>query len=96
MVLWRIFDSAGKAHSIHKAVNATLGHIEFFSAASLALRKIAGGPKPDWLDTYIANAWVPGGAKDLRHLEKALRPHTKLFYEVYAPIRHSISQVPPC
>jgi hypothetical protein len=49
-----------------------------------------GGPKPGWLDSYIAAAWIPTAGVDLRHLKTSLAPHAKRFEEVYRPIRHGI------
>jgi hypothetical protein len=54
------------------------------------MRKTHGGPKPLWLDDYMAEVWIPTSAKDLRHLKTALSPHTKRIEKVYRPIRHAI------
>ena len=90
IILGRILDSAPGAHSIHKVVNATLSHPEFFSKEALAARKMAGASKPEWLDDYIAKAWAPCAVAELRHLKKALATHNSRFVEVYRPIRHAV------
>ena len=90
LTLSRIFDTEANAHTIHTLINATLGNLQLFSAAELASRKTGGGSKPAWLDNYMAEAWIPKGVKDLRHLKKALVPHSRRFEQVYRPIRHAI------
>jgi len=90
IVLARVFDSSGDAHSIHKLINATLSNIHFFSKQALAKRKMAGGPKPEWLDDYVARAWAPSAARDLRHLKISLREYDRRFKKVYLPIRNKI------
>jgi hypothetical protein len=42
------------------------------------------------LDEFVAGAWVPRKASDLRYLKKALKPHAGKFIRVYRPIRHNI------
>ena len=88
--LSRIFDTDANAHTIHTLINATLGNLHLFSAAALSARKANRGPKPVWLDDYMAGAWIPTSVKDLRHLKTALAPHAKRFEKVYRPIRHAI------
>jgi hypothetical protein len=90
MVLGRIFDSASDAHSIHRVVNATLGHLEFFSKEALTARRMEGGSKPEWLGPFVAGAWVPSTAADIRHLKKELGVRHNRFEETYRPIRHAI------
>ncbi|HXN46544.1 MAG TPA: hypothetical protein VN893_07875 [Bryobacteraceae bacterium] len=90
LTLSRIFDLEANAHTIHTLINATLGNLQLFSAAALSSRKMSGGPRPDWLDSFVASAWIPTNAKELRHLKTSLAPHTRRFQEVYRPIRHAI------
>jgi hypothetical protein len=90
IILGRILDEASDAHSIHNLLNATLSHIEFFSQEALSSRRMSGGLKPEWLDDFIASAWFPKGATDLRHLKKGLGPYAKTFKTIYRPIRHSV------
>lgn len=90
LMLGRIFDSATDAHSIHNLIAATLDNIEFFSKDALSARRIAGKAKPNWLHEFVAGAWVPNKASDLRHLKKALKPHAERFRRVYRPIRHKV------
>jgi hypothetical protein len=89
IILSRIFDEDDDALSIHRVLNATLAHPEFFSKQALTRRKHPSGPKPEWLDEFIGDAWAPSNASDLRYLKKALKPHTKRFVEIYRPIRHA-------
>ncbi|MGC2742833.1 MAG: hypothetical protein WA672_06575 [Candidatus Angelobacter sp.] len=89
IILSRIFDENENTLSIHRIVNATLGHPEFFSKKALTHRKHPSGPKPEWLDEFISDAWAPRDASELRYIKKALKPHTKRFVEIYRPIRHA-------
>jgi hypothetical protein len=90
LTLSRIFDVETEAHSIHSLLNATLANIQLFSESALRARKTKGGIKAEWLETLIGRAWFPSAASDLRHLKVAVRPHMKLFEDVYRPIRHAI------
>jgi AbiU2 len=90
IILGRIFDTSSGALSIHKVVNATICHPEFFSRESLARRKSTSGPPPNWLRTYLASVWVPQDSGALRFLKKGLVPYQKTFEAVYRPIRHLI------
>jgi len=89
--LARIFDSDLKAHSIHRVVNLTLGHPEFFSKDSLYKRKmqLANNVEPEWLNERVQEAWSPKDASELRYLKKALTPQTKIHDSVYRPIRNN-------
>lgn len=86
--LGRILDTDPDAHSIHRIVRTTLGHPEFFSTNALAARKMAGGPKPAWLDGYIAKAWPPSNANELRPLKQRLAEFNRRWEKAYKPIRH--------
>lgn len=86
----RIFDKAPKGHSIHRLLNNTIGHSEFFSEQALAARKTGYGPEPDWLKSFLRGIWVPHTASDLRHLKRSLSPHAARFTNLYEPIRHAI------
>jgi len=91
ILLGRIFDQDPAARSIHTVVSATLGHLDFFSREALRARKVVPGtPEPDWLDGFVAAAWVPDTVADLRHLKKCLAPYQRAFEQVYRPIRHKI------
>jgi hypothetical protein len=88
VILGRIFGKGKAVRSISKVMDAAEAHLEFFSAEALARRRTAGGPKPDWLDDYIARAWVPD--KDtFSALKKSLEPHLKYYRGVYLPIRNN-------
>jgi len=88
--LARIFDSDPNAHSIHRAVSLTLAHPEFFSKDSLYKRRmqLANNVKPEWLDGFVQQTWSPKDASELRYLKKALKPHAKIYDEIYHPIRN--------
>ena len=88
VILGRIFDKGRDSHSILKVLDAAEEHIGFFSLEALARRKTQGGPKPDWLDAYIATSWT-GDRQTMAALKKSLEPHVKSYREVYEPLRHS-------
>lgn len=78
------------AHSIHNFANITLAQPELFSRDALTARRMGGATeRPEWLDAFVAGAWVPNGANDLRHLKKELKPYTQKFEDVYRPIRNA-------
>jgi hypothetical protein len=89
ITLGRIFDENKDACSVHRVIGETLKHTEFFSKNALAVRKCAGGAKPDWLDSYMSDAWEPN-LQELRALKKALAVQAKKFNEIYRPIRHQV------
>lgn len=88
----RIFDSTSDAHSIHRLVNLTLAHPEFFSKDSLYSRRLraANDVKPDWLDDLVQGAWIPQNSSELRYIKKALKPYTQIYNDVYRPIRNNV------
>lgn len=87
--LGRIFDDGKDTHSIHKLIAATVEHPEFFSVKALEKRKTAGGKKPDWLESYLEEAFEPRVA-DLRLLKKELAKYKKKFSAVYKDIRNLV------
>lgn len=89
--LARIFDSDPNTHSIHRVVSLTLAHPGFFSKDSLYKRRmqLANNVKPAWLDGFIQQTWSPKDASELRYLKKALRPHAKIYDDIYHPIRNT-------
>jgi hypothetical protein len=95
IVLARILDSDPDVHSIHHVLNATIAHPEFFNHDALRARKL-GIPGGQWdqnfLDEYVAAAWVPA-TQDLRSLKKALAPHKAKFDAIYKPIRNQIAHI---
>jgi hypothetical protein len=90
LTLSRIFDTGANTRTIHTLLNSTLANVHLFSASALAARKATGRTKPKWLDDYIARAWIPSSATDLRRLKIALKPYATRFEQVYRPIRHAI------
>lgn len=89
IALARIFDDGKDAHSIHKLLTATVAHPEFFSKEALGARRTAGGPKPEWLDTYLSDIFEPQVA-DLRALKKSLSMHRTSYNLAYADIRNFV------
>lgn len=88
ITLGRLFDTDSRAHSLHRLVQLTTKHPEFFSAHSLSARKQILGISKEDADEYAAAAWVPRTGADLRYLKKGLAPIATRFNQVYKPIRH--------
>lgn len=86
IILGRLFDSTKDTLSVSKFLDETIEYLGYFSKEALATRKVAGGPKPDWLDDRIDEAWVPDRAA-LAKLKEALQPHEERA-GVYRQIRH--------
>jgi AbiU2 len=84
----RLFETDANALSIHRLLNETLAHPEFFSKDALRRRKIDLKIAPEYLDALIDGAWAPVDASELRYLKKELKPHFRKFTEIYQPIRH--------
>jgi hypothetical protein len=96
IVLARILDSDGEVHSIHKLLNATTAHPEFFSKAARRARVLRNASTP-WQPEMLAeydrnNTWEPT-TDDLRTLKKDLRPHKAKFDEIYRPIRNHVAHL---
>jgi hypothetical protein len=91
MGLGRIFDSTPGGHSIQKVISSPMENFAFFSSAALKARRMRGlTDEPKWLTAFVAAAWQPKSAADLKFLKKSLKPYIKLFEDVYRPIRHAI------
>jgi HEPN superfamily AbiU2-like protein len=86
----RILDPVKDAITIQKLVTATLANLQLFSKDALRARKLENGSEPWWLKDFLAAAWVPTKASDLRQLQKALTPQITLFKTDYLPIRNAI------
>jgi hypothetical protein len=80
IALSRIFDDAPEASTIRRLINTTIGNLELFSAPALATRNMRGDRQPD-----LPGAWVPASADDLRHLKRALKPHSSLYLHGLRP-----------
>lgn len=88
VALSRLFETNPNTFSIHRLLNETLAHPEFFSKDALRRRKSELKVGPEYIDALIDDAWSPADASDLRYLKKALAPHARKFQEIYLPIRH--------
>lgn len=89
ITMGRIFDDGKDTFSIHKFIQSTLAHPEFFSKESLAKRKSNGKSEPDWLADYLKDAFEPG-VSDLRIIKRRLTPFRKIFDDAYRNIRRSV------
>src|ERR1700691_1771524 len=95
ILLSRILDPDSALHSVHKVLNATVAHPEFFSKAARQARKLSvpgRGLHPKILDEEDQDPWEPT-AQDLRALKKELRPYKGKFDEIYRPIRNQIAHI---
>jgi hypothetical protein len=85
----RLFDRTSGAITVQTIVTAVLGNIQLFSKDRLSARMMSKGPKPVWFDDFMASAWVPTDASQLRHLQRALNQHVSRV-EAYRRIRHNV------
>ncbi len=88
VALNRLFEIDPNALSIHRLLNETLAHPEFFSKDALRKRKGDLKIETEYIDALIEGAWVPADGSELRYLKKELKPHLRKFTEIYQPIRH--------
>jgi hypothetical protein len=86
MILGRLFDTTKGTLSVSRFLDETAKYLGYFSKQALEDRKTAGGPRPDWLDDRIAEAWPPDRAA-LAKLKEALQPHEERA-GVYRQIRN--------
>ena len=87
VILGRLFDSTKGTLSVARFLDETIEHPGYFSKEALMARRMAGGgPKPDWLNDRMAEAWVPNRAS-LNNLRDALKPHEEKA-KLYRDIRH--------
>jgi len=87
MTLGRIFDH--KAHSIQKVLAATVENPQLFSKEAIVLRKLVGGKRPEWLDEYLKDLWIPN-PDDLQPLIEETERFRKIYETVYRPIRSKV------
>jgi hypothetical protein len=91
IALGRLFDKRKDTWSIYDLIEKTIEHVGVFSKAGLRERKRAlsteKGKDPEWLDSYMENAWEPTRA-DLEKLSDAIAPYADKFHKTYQPIRH--------
>jgi AbiU2 len=96
IVLARILDHDPDVHSVHKLLNATIAHPEYFSKAARrarALRNASTPWEPEMLAEYDRNnIWEPTAA-DLRTLKKDLGPHKAKFDDIYRPLRNHVAHI---
>lgn len=87
----RIFDTNPQSCSIHLLFRQCKHSIEKFSKSSLEKRKIneAGGTKPDYLDSFIKNAYEPKQA-DFKALKKNVSRVQKIYEDNFRPVRHKV------
>jgi len=90
MTIGRLIDTTTGAKDFQALVTATISNPQLFDRQSLGARKMAGSIKPTWWDNYIANAWYPTEAADLRFLQKAYKRIEQHIEEIYIPLRHNV------
>jgi AbiU2 len=92
MALSRLFDQGPNAHTMERFLGYTVAHPEFFSREAFDRRRmkdVPDGVRPDWLDNYVANIWVPT-KDDLCDLARRLRPHRQKWIRDYSDIRDQV------
>ena len=92
MALSRLFDQGPNVHSMERFLGHTAAHPEFFTREAFDRRRmkdVPDGVRPDWLDNYVANIWVPT-AEHLRDLARMLRPYRQKWRSNYDDIRDQV------
>jgi hypothetical protein len=92
MALSRLFDQGPNTHTMARFLDHTVAHPEFFSREAFDLRRMKdakGGSRPEWLDSYVAQIWVPA-TDDLRELARLLRPYRQKWSSHYNDIRDRV------
>lgn len=92
MALSRLFDQGRDSHTTERLLSHTVAHPGFFSREAFDARRmqeIPNGVRPDYLDEYVANIWVPS-TKDLRDIARMLRPYRQKWGADYGAIRNNV------
>ncbi len=91
IAIGRIFDVNPQSCSIHLLFRQCKNSIGKFSKYSLEQRRIdeAGGNKPDYLDSFIKEAYVPKQA-DFKKLKKNISKVQKTYEKNFRPVRHKV------
>lgn len=89
IALGRLFDRDKKSHGLHKLLRIAILERHIFSKASLAKRKAKESPGATWINTYLADAYVPS-LVDLRKLQKYVATKRLKYVKTYAPIRNKV------
>lgn len=90
IALGRVFDQEQNTHNIDRVLRIGQRNPEIFSLDALADRKRRGSPNAnEWLDEYLANAYVPN-PEDFRRLRKHVAARRKIYEASFRPIRHKV------
>jgi AbiU2 len=89
IALGRIFDQ-DSPHNIDRVLGIAQKHREIFSREALAVRKQGQcATRPDWLDGFLAESYVPLPS-DFRRLRREVSNRRKIYDEKYRDIRHKV------
>jgi len=89
LALGRIFDTGKDSHSIHKFIKSCIDHPEHFSREALEKRKQGDSEKPDWLDNFMKETYLPQ-ISDFGKIKKEISLHRNKFDEIYRDIRNCV------
>jgi hypothetical protein len=89
ITLHRIFESAKGHASVDQLLIICKDNLEMFSQEHLRERKDPDNNKPDWLEEYISNAYIPE-ERDIHMLRGELRKRKNTFNKIYSPIRNKL------
>ena len=91
IAIGRLFDTDGDAFSIHAFLRGCIENIAEFDRPALCARKLAlsNGVDPDWLASYVANAYVPT-VEDFRRLRGEASKHQAQYEAIYRLIRNQV------
>lgn len=90
IALGRVFDQEQNTHNIDRLIRIGQMNPQIFTLDALADRKRRGSSNAnEWLDEYLANAYVPN-PEDFRRLRKHVAARRKIYAESFRPIRHQV------
>lgn len=89
ITLHRIFETGQDVVSAEKLLGTCVNDISIFDTTNLRIRKDPESKKPEWLDDYISNAYVPT-VQDINMLRGELNNHRNVFNNIYRPIRNKV------
>jgi hypothetical protein len=90
IALGRVFDQGKDTHNIDRILRIGQTNPEIFSLDALADRKRRASPNAnEWLDEYLASAYVPN-PRDFRRLRTYVAARRKIYEASFRPIRHNV------
>lgn len=89
ITLHRILETDEECVTAELLLTTCINDMSIFSKDALKHRKDPGNNKPDWLDEYLTNAYLPT-IMDIQILRGELRKRRNIFNKIYRPIRNKL------